>query len=552
MTVAMQSNSPGSVFYHSDAPRAALRVAVLLDCLGVPAYALQILHDLRSASYVADVVLHVVRGGPPVPRRGLIAGIGTKILSAFDRIYGFVHSPDLIQEIPSGLPASSIKQLQSAADFRAEGFDVLLDLRRLCWGRDVLEIPHLGVWWLHGGRRPEDDKWPAFAREIIGGRPGRFVQLLRRMPGAEVEFVLRALEFSGSPFPSCLANQIDVFSGCGHLVIQTLWELHRMGPAFVVQRCKPLDQTGFLPSPTVLGLVRWIVGYGLGRIRNRLGTRAKAVAWRVAVRRAVRPLLFEGAVVDLSSFRWLDVPEGHFWADPFLFAHAGKVWLFFEEMPASSDRAHISCGYLDAEGQLHDVRAVLRLPTHLSYPLLVRSGDDIYMLPESSEAGGVDLYRATEFPDKWERVSRLLEFPCVDSTVFTHEGSWWMFTSPMAVPGHAPETWVFRASDLTGPWVYQTSSPLSSSASTARGAGNVFAHVGRLIRPSQDCLQSYGRGLNFHSVDGVEKDNCTEQWVQSLNRNGELGFAGIHHYNFAGDWEVIDVLLPVKRSLKHS
>ena len=148
-----------------------------------------------------------------------------------------------------------------------------------------------------------------------------------------------------------------------------------MGPAFVVQRCKLLDQTGFLPSPTVLGLVRWIVGYGLGRIRNRLGTRAKAVAWRVAVRRAVRPLLFEGAVVDLSSFRWLDVPEGHFWADPFLFAHAGKVWLFFEEMPASSDRAHISCGYLDAEGQLHDVRAVLRLPTHLSYPLLVRSGD---------------------------------------------------------------------------------------------------------------------------------------------------------------------------------
>ena len=58
------------------------------------------------------------------------------------------------------------------------------------------------------------------------------------------------------------------------------------------------------------------------------------------------------------------------------------------------------------------------------------------MLPESARGGGVDLYRAIRFPDTWALEKRLLDFGCVDSSIFQAAGSWWMTTSPQVVPGH--------------------------------------------------------------------------------------------------------------------
>ena len=33
-------------------------------------------------------------------------------------------------------------------------------------------------------------------------------------------------------------------------------------------------------------------------------------------------------------------------------------------------------------------------------------------------------------------------------------GSWWMKTSPQAVPGHTPVTWLLRFNRITGPWKF--------------------------------------------------------------------------------------------------
>jgi hypothetical protein len=46
--------------------------------------------------------------------------------------------------------------------------------------------------------------------------------------------------------------------------------------------------------------------------------------------------------------------------------------------------------------------AVLERSYHLSYPFIFRWGSDIFMIPETSDNRTVEVYRAVEFPGKWE------------------------------------------------------------------------------------------------------------------------------------------------------
>jgi len=74
-------------------------------------------------------------------------------------------------------------------------------------------------------------------------------------------------------------------------------------------------------------------------------------------------------------------------------------------------------------------RSVLAEPFHLSYPHVFEWNSDFYMIPESYQAGAVRLYRAEEFPFRWGFVANLLEGPVfLDSSVFRHDGRWWMLT----------------------------------------------------------------------------------------------------------------------------
>ncbi len=274
-------------------------------------------------------------------------------------------------------------------------------------------------------------------------------------------------------------------------MLQKLWELHQMGPEALGARSEGgvamRLRAQYRAMPGNWQLAVWIARLGLSRLWRRLQPTHRTVHWKVAVRRAVRPLCAEPSPAALAQFRWLESPRGHFWADPFLFEQAGQTWLFFEDMDHAAGRAHIACGRLTADGALVDVRPVLNRPYHLSYPQVIAADGEIFLLPEAAESGGVELYRAISFPDRWVLEQRLLDFPCVDSTVFRVATGWMMYTSPMAVAGHAPITWAMQADRLRGPWRYSSLGPIASDARTARGAGAVLQLEGRRIRPSQDC-----------------------------------------------------------------
>jgi hypothetical protein len=161
------------------------------------------------------------------------------------------------------------------------------------------------------------------------------------------------------------------------------------------------------------------------------------------------------------------------------------------------------------------------------------------MIPESQEAGRIDLFRARRLPDDWMHEATLLPMRAVDSTVFEHDREWWMLASPRVVAGHAALTYVWRAPRLTGPWRLASHLPLNDDVRSARGAGRVFRHDGELWRPSQDCSVHYGRALGFSSILQLG-DEPRERPMRVVQAQGARGLVGIHTYNRSREWEVID------------
>jgi hypothetical protein len=239
--------------------------------------------------------------------------------------------------------------------------------------------------------------------------------------------------------------------------------------------------------------------------------------------------------------RWLPAAgSARLHADPFALEHAGRWWLLYEVLEHAE-----GCGYLAARELLPagfgPERIVLRRPFHLSYPFLLREGDEIYCVPESFEAAEVALYRARAFPEDWERVGALLPgFPGIDSTFLRHAGRWWCFTSEKGA-GHDRRLFLFHASELRGPWQAHPGNPVKVDPRSARGAGTPFEHEGRLYRPAQDCARIHEERITLNHIVTLTPDEFREETMGTVEPLGRGSYPDkLHTLSAAGARTLID------------
>ncbi len=151
------------------------------------------------------------------------------------------------------------------------------------------------------------------------------------------------------------------------------------------------------------------------------------------------------------------------------------------------------------------------------------------MIPESFEAESIRLYRALDFPTKWEFVKELRTGEqYVDSSVFRFRDLWWMYTSATA----NDILRLFYAELITGPWVEHPHSPIvSGDPSIARPGGRVVVFDGRVVRYAQDCRREYGGRLRAFEI--VELTTSTYGEVEAeedpIQRSTRTRQKRIHH-----------------------
>lgn len=232
-------------------------------------------------------------------------------------------------------------------------------------------------------------------------------------------------------------------------------------------------------------------------------------------------------------------------ADPFLHRDADGGWrMFFEVDNWSTWKGEIGLATSRDGLAWRCEGIVLAEPFHLSYPHVFAADDgEIYMIPESSQAAAVRLYRARRYPHDWEHVGDLVTgLPFADPTVVRHAGRWWLFAE---TSGGADDTLrLYHAAALAGPWVEHRSSPIvRGDATCARPAGRVVAAAGRLVRFAQNCRPAYGTAVQAREIVRLTVDDYEERPLHAapiLGPGTGWNAGGMHHVDpvevDAGRW----------------
>ncbi len=542
-----------------------LRVGVLLADLRAPAWVAHLLRRLREV----DVVCLEAWATPPRTISDARSDFPSRPLRLYRRLDRLVApaTHDAFQPFDVSDLLADVTRLDDPARGRSghneaaahtppprqgEALDVLIDLT----DGDAVTLsavrPKSGVWVFRGGPQadvPLDD----LAMQEFNRRDDLLhtwiVRTELHRPVDPLDRAVHAVD------PSSLARTRS--RACWHLADQMLRCLRRArdgdltGDSTIFDDSEPPREDGLISGGSTPG-VPPPLGLGLtirqtGRFaRNRLWNRLHDYRWELAMR-PVNPS--QPCPVETDGFRSMEPPPGRLWADPFVIHHDDETHLFFEDMPLGGRRGVIARGKLTSDGRLTDVMTVLEGEGHLSYPCVFAWNDEVYMVPESAAGRSVVLYRAAEFPHRWEPIATLLDkVRAVDSTLLHHQGRWWLFAN-IAPEGGSTTVMLhlFWAETPLGPWTPHRLNPVVADVRSARPAGAVFSYEDRLFRPSQDCSRAYGGGLVFNRIERLDEGWYEETPVRRLAPDRAAGWYGMHTYARAGGFEIIDRLRFVRR-----
>jgi hypothetical protein len=191
-----------------------------------------------------------------------------------------------------------------------------------------------------------------------------------------------------------------------------------------------------------------------------------------------------------------DVPAA-FVADPFMVYENHSWYMFFEVLNKSKHKGEIGLATSEDGLKWAYKQIILDEPFHLSFPYVFKWQGEYYMIPESTRAWSIRLYKAVNFPTGWSYMGTLLKGPYVDSTIFRFHDKWWLLTCSR--PNDTLS--LYYADELLGPWIEHPKNPvIEGNAHIARPGGRVVIIDGRLIRYAQDDEPFYGKQVRAFEI----------------------------------------------------
>jgi hypothetical protein len=540
--------------------RSPLRVAVIIDDPAVPRWVAHVLETVDASSVAA--VVGFVLTAEPRPRRGLLARVWAGRSHLLFRLYSWIDarrfgegtSPldevDMSRRLETAAVATATR-LASKHDAERFDDDTLAQIRR--WDLDVLlkldsnadrgavlNAARHGVWAYLYGTLDSDRGDPPLFWEIHDGVAVSESSLLRLTGRPEADEVLYR-STSATDRISLHRSRARIYRKSAEFVVRKLRDLHRDGEIRGLDGGHgPGRKAPARHTPTNLQMLRFGWRVMIRLVRQKAGEAVAREQWFVAYRRRGAELptteAFRGATILIP-------PRDRLFADPCLVDRGSSSYLFFEELSFAQNKGLISCCELMPDGRTTPPEIVLERSYHLSYPFVFLVGDDAYMLPETAANHTVELYKAEAFPNDWRLDATLLDgVRAVDPTLIERDGRYWLFANIAVEEGpRDDELFLFSAESPRGPWVPHPRNPVVSDARCARPAGRPFIdQSGALIRPSQDCSDSYGRAIVFNRVEVLSDTDYRETTIGRLEPGWRRANRGTHTYSRSEGWEAVD------------
>lgn len=232
------------------------------------------------------------------------------------------------------------------------------------------------------------------------------------------------------------------------------------------------------------------------------------------------------------------------YADPMLIDCNDKTYMFYEAVV--NGKGHLEVVTVNDDCSVSEPTVILRDDCHYSYPFVFSYDNEWYMIPESSAASEVRLYKAAEFPYRWEMCDVIMHERAVDTTVFESNQGLIMLTyiiDPNGTERVTPQAFTL---DITnGKTALKKLDWQNFDCLKVRGAGGFFTDSGNVYRPAQlSSDHKYGNGVAFYEADlgnGRYSETPVAQMLpDSVIYSGSY-FDGLHTYSRSEHVEAIDV-----------
>lgn len=449
-----------------------------------------------------------------------------------------------LQVDPTRKGFSDYLREEDLEQIRGANLDVILRFGFRILKGGILDAARCGVWSFHHDDNLQYRGGPPLFWEVYEGNPvsGTILQVLTgALDGGKVLY----RGHSATNLRSLYLNRNLIYWKTAEYAIRRLRDLNTHGWEYL-QSLPTYNETDAI-APKIYRTPNFaqmsVFGIRLlGRaVRASLHSRLHGPCqqWFLALRRRTDAQSCDSA----AGYKVIRPLPDRFYADPFLMAHGGRTYLFFEDYRYHERRALICCSEILPDGTVGEAVEVLRRPYHLSYPFVFEHEGEMYMVPETKEARTVELYKAQEFPWRWKLERVLLDnIHAVDATLHHDGARWWMFAGlSNGKYSNCDELALFSSETLAGPWRPHPASPVISDVRRARPGGALFRDAqGRLIRPSQNCARAYGYALVFSEVLTLNETEYAERVVGRIEPDWLPRNLGTHTYTRSNDFEVID------------
>ena len=242
-----------------------------------------------------------------------------------------------------------------------------------------------------------------------------------------------------------------------------------------------------------------------------------AERWNVGFIQNSTEDIINGKTIDV---KWIIHKYKNSWfADPFVLEVTEKeIILLVEEFYRPINKGRISKLTIDrATNVLLKCDIILELPTHLSFPLIIRKESNledfikdidaeyespvepyVYLLPENGESGHLYIYKLFPKSNKIIRLCSVLDKAVEDAVPIKINEHLYLFCTPRENPNGSVlhiYKWSYKGKQ------FEFLKEISFKENIARMSGSFFSYKNKLIRPTQECNFQYGHAVTLQETD---------------------------------------------------
>lgn len=401
---------------------------------------------------------------------------------------------------------------------------------------DILNVAKYGIWSFH-----HDDE-----RIVRGGPPG-FWEFMQHIPTNGI--ILQRL---GNDLDKGFVMRRMELKTCLHSYREHLDNLYFTSTILPVQVCNDIKIQGklvgeeshseapILHPPHNLTMLNYYWKYFARRVAFHFNDLFRQEDWNVGYCEIPIQDFVKGYPQTSDKAHYFKKPhKSCYFADPFATTTAKDTYIFFEWYEYKRGKAAIAVALKSENFEKRHV--VLEDDYHHAFPFVFEDEGVVYCLPESAQAGKLNLYRFDEEQLKLVFDSTLLnDCPAVDCTLTKRDGRWFIIGSQK--PQASSHLYVYDSDNMRGPYKPHVSNPVKVSASSSRSAGALFSLGGELIRPAQECAEAYGTAVVLNRIDNLSETSFIETAIGKIAPTPSMPYRkGLHTINGNDRLTVFDV-----------